>query len=159
MYTRTINDPVYKFDLIYRGSRDGINNETFKDYCNGRVASLVLIKVQNSNKIFGGYSSIGFNSIGDGYFVEFGYLWYSSSDNFIFSFEHGEDTQNMKISRVIDYSKSIIINRAGFNFGWGSLCMTNQTLHLNNSDNAYENNLHTNRTYLIEEIETFTISP
>jgi hypothetical protein len=65
----------------------------------------------------------------------------------------------MKISWVIDYSKSIIINRAGFNFGWGSLCMTNQTLHLNNSDNAYENNLHTNRTYLIEEIETFTISP
>ncbi|RGB23578.1 hypothetical protein C1646_677009 [Rhizophagus diaphanus] len=159
MYTRTINDPVYKFDLIYRGSRDGINNETFKNYCNGRVASLVLIKVQNSNKIFGGYSSIGFNSIGDGYLVEFGYLWYSSSDNFIFSFEHGEDTQNMKISRVIDYSKSIIINRAGFNFGWGSLCMTNQTLHLNNSDNAYENNLRTNRTYLIEEIETFTISP
>ncbi|RGB38668.1 hypothetical protein C1646_755474 [Rhizophagus diaphanus] len=71
MYIRTINDPVYKFDLIYR---DGINNETFKDYCNGRVASLVLIKVQNSNEIFGGYSSIGFNSIGDSYFVEFGYL-------------------------------------------------------------------------------------
>ncbi|GBC27629.2 hypothetical protein GLOIN_2v1470534 [Rhizophagus irregularis DAOM 181602=DAOM 197198] len=63
---------VYKFDLIYRGSRDGINNETFKDYCNGRVASLVLIKVQNSNKIFGGYSSIGFNSVGDGYLDIYG---------------------------------------------------------------------------------------
>jgi hypothetical protein len=89
------DDPLYNFqnfELIYRGSRDGISNKSFKDKCNGQVASLVLIKVKNSNKIFGGYSSIGFNSIGNE-LLQFdfnGYTslsFYNSSDNFIFSFE------------------------------------------------------------------------
>ncbi|GBC40215.2 hypothetical protein GLOIN_2v1470542 [Rhizophagus irregularis DAOM 181602=DAOM 197198] len=61
---RTGNDPLYKFKLIYRGSRNGINSESFKNKCNGKLASLVLIKIKGSNKIFGGYSSIGFNSLG-----------------------------------------------------------------------------------------------
>ncbi|CAB5388818.1 unnamed protein product [Rhizophagus irregularis] len=55
----------YKFNTIYRGSIDGINNKSFKNKCKGQVESLVLIKVNYSNKIFGGYSSIGFNSIED----------------------------------------------------------------------------------------------
>ena len=63
MFFRTRNDPLYKFNFIYRGIHDGINNESFRNKCNGQVASLVLIKVQRSDKIFGGYSSIGFNSI------------------------------------------------------------------------------------------------
>ncbi|EXX52852.1 uncharacterized protein OCT59_005910 [Rhizophagus irregularis] len=55
----------YKFNTIYRGSIDGINNKSFKNKCKGQVESLVLIKVNYSNKIFGGYRSIGFNSIED----------------------------------------------------------------------------------------------
>ncbi|RIA79462.1 hypothetical protein C1645_840616 [Glomus cerebriforme] len=47
----TMNDSTYNFKLIYRDRRDGINNESFKDKCNGQVASLVLIKVQQSDKI------------------------------------------------------------------------------------------------------------
>src|SRR5205823_5385530 len=54
---RTKEDPLYRFNLIYRGSRDGIDNKSFKNNeCNGQVKSLVLIKVKKSNKIFGGYS-------------------------------------------------------------------------------------------------------
>ena len=35
----------------------------FRNKCKGRIASLVLIKVQYTDKIFGGYSSIGISSI------------------------------------------------------------------------------------------------
>ncbi|GBC40181.2 hypothetical protein GLOIN_2v1762916 [Rhizophagus irregularis DAOM 181602=DAOM 197198] len=151
------NDQLYRFKLIYRGSRDGISNKSFRKKCKGRVASLVLIKVKETNKVFGGYSSIGFCSLGDDFIVKEGHRLYNSSDNFIFSFENSEDTQHMKISRVVNKSQAILDGN-GFNFGWGSLAMNNVSLHANNNSNNYENNLKTDTVYTIEEIEIFNIS-
>ncbi|GBC40176.2 hypothetical protein GLOIN_2v1834833 [Rhizophagus irregularis DAOM 181602=DAOM 197198] len=157
--SRTINDSYYKFKLVYRGSRDGMNSNSFRNRCSGRVASLVLIRVQPSGKIFGGYSSIGLSSIGDNYSIgEYGFKFYEASDNFIFSFENSKDTQNMKISRVVNHSKAILDYTAGFNFGRSSLCMSDQNLYLSNYYGNYENNLNTNTIYNIEEIETFIVS-
>jgi hypothetical protein len=156
-----INDPHYKFELIYRGSRDGIDNKSFKSKCNGRVASLVLVKVQGSDKIFGGYSSIGFNSLGNDYTVVYGYglRKYNAVGNFIFSFENENDDQNMRISRVVNNSDAILDHfDSGFNFGQGSLCMIEQNLHINNISHNYEDNISTDIVYIIEEIETFIIS-
>ncbi|RIA86155.1 hypothetical protein C1645_829684 [Glomus cerebriforme] len=149
----------YMLSLIYRGSRDGINNISFKNKCNGRIESIVLVKVQQSEKIFGGYSSIGFHSIGNNYSLEYGFRWYNSSNNFIFSFENNEDTKNMKISHVIINSKAILeYSDSGFNFGQGALSMNDKKLHVNNSCRYYENNLNTDTVYTIEEIEIFTIN-
>jgi hypothetical protein len=151
----------YDFNLIYRGSIDGISTESFKNKCKGQVESLVLIKVKQTNKIFGGYSSIGFNKIGDSLLrIDYNNLpFYYSSDNFIFSFENDEDTQNMKISRVINYDKAIYdYHGTGFDFGFNSLYINDyQRLKAHNSDRNYENNLNTNEVYNIEEIETFVI--
>ncbi|CAB4385839.1 unnamed protein product [Rhizophagus irregularis] len=151
----------YDFNLIYRGSIDGISTGSFKNKCKGQVESLVLIKVKQTNKIFGGYSSIGFNKIGDSLLrIDHNNLpFYYSSDNFIFSFENDEDTQNMKISRVINYDKAIYdYHGTGFDFGFNSLYINDyQWLKAHNSDRNYENNLNTNEVYNIEEIETFVI--
>ncbi|RGB25046.1 hypothetical protein C1646_747525 [Rhizophagus diaphanus] len=158
------NDQLYRFKLIYRGSRDGISNKSFREKCKGRVASLVLIKVKDTNKIFGGYSSIGFCSLGNDFILinnddYHDFRFYNSSDNFIFSFENSEDTKHMKISRVVNKSQAILdIDRSGFNFGWGSLSMNNINLHANNNSNNYENNLKTDTVYTIKEIEIFNIS-
>jgi hypothetical protein len=158
IYIRTRNDPTYKFKLIYCGSRDGISNNSFRRICKGQIASLVLIKVKNTNKIFGGYSSIGFSSLGNGYIVDDGFRQYKSSDNFIFSFENNRDTQNMKISRVVNKHCAILdYHDFGFNFGQGSLCMLDNSLYANNYNEYYENNLNTDMIYIIEEIETFII--
>ncbi|CAB4433090.1 unnamed protein product [Rhizophagus irregularis] len=161
MYIRTRNDPSYRLKLIYRGSRNGISNESFRKKCKGRVASLVLIKVKDSNKVFGGYSSIGVCSLGNDFdddLIRHGFQFYNSSDNFIFSFEDSEDTQNMKISRVVSNSHAILDHHAsGFNFGRSSLCMINQSLYLTNYIGNYERNLDTNKIYTIEEIETYFV--
>ncbi len=152
-FTRTENDPLYKFELIYRGSRDGINNSSFKRKCKGQMACLVLIKAHQSDKIFGGYSSIGLNSFNKSY-----YQFYKSSDNFIFSFENNNDIQNMKIGHVVDKDRAILeCNGNGFNFGWGSLCIIGQNLYVNNWG-SYENIVNDHTSYTIEEIETFIIS-
>ena len=67
------------------GSRDGISTELFRKQYNGRVTSLVLIKVKITKKIFDEYNSIKFNSFGDDYTENvIGYQFYNSSDNFIF---------------------------------------------------------------------------
>ncbi|GBB83869.1 hypothetical protein RclHR1_10530002 [Rhizophagus clarus] len=117
MYIRTRNDPLYKLNLIYRGSQDGISNRSFREKC----------------------ISIGFSSLGEDYIVEDGFRFYSSSDNFIFPFEDSEDTQNMKISRVVNKNMAILSSdNGGFNFGWGSLCMSDKRLSLNNNSNSYE---------------------
>jgi hypothetical protein len=58
----------YNFKLIYRGSIDGINVESFKNKCKDPIEGLVLIKVKQTSKIFGGYTVvllIGFHSIGN----------------------------------------------------------------------------------------------
>ncbi|EXX64220.1 hypothetical protein GLOIN_2v1843016 [Rhizophagus irregularis DAOM 181602=DAOM 197198] len=161
MYTRTINDPLYKLELIYLNIRDGFSNKSFRNKCNGRMANLVLIKVKQSNKIFGGYSPIGFSSLGEseeGYFVENNGRFYNSSNNFIFSFEHNSDNKYMKISRVVNSNKAIFDNRhCGFDFGMGSLCMSGYTLYVNNYNENYENNLNIRAIYTIAEIETFNV--
>ncbi|PKY53246.1 hypothetical protein RhiirA4_498587 [Rhizophagus irregularis] len=158
-FTTTIKNPLYEFKLIYCGSRDGINNNSFKNKCNGRLPSLVLIKAKKSNKIFGGYSSIGFSSLGDQCLIENNIRYYYSSDNFIFSFENSEDIQNMKIGRVINKSKAILETRdgCGFNFGWGSFCMDNQAFQINNRNN-YKNILKSNLAGTIDEIEAFIVT-
>ncbi|CAB4385826.1 unnamed protein product [Rhizophagus irregularis] len=149
-------DPRYEFYLDYRGSIDGISRNSFVNKCKGPLERLVLIKVKQSGKIFGGYSSIGFNSIGDGFrdLQQF----YNSSDNFIFSFENSEDTQNMKISRVKDHNKAICCDGTGFKFGLDSLFMyEDQYICARNRSHAYEDNLNTNEIFKIEEIEVYSI--
>ncbi|CAB5330055.1 unnamed protein product [Rhizophagus irregularis] len=158
----TENDSLYKFKLIYRGSHDGINNESFKRNCKGRVASLVLIKVKNTDKIFGGYSSIGFNSLGsrNDYLLNInGVRFYNSLDNFIFLFENSKDIKNMKSSHILIHKNAIITNctNVAFCFGQNSLYMKDNELYANNKSGDYENNLNTNTIYNIEEIETFVV--
>ncbi|CAI2195471.1 16793_t:CDS:1, partial [Funneliformis geosporum] len=91
---RSKNDPLYEFNLIYRGSRDGMDVNSFRTKYNLQVPTLVLVKCQGTQKIFGGYSPIVF------YNVNIGDRYTSSTDCFIFSFENNEDIQNMKLSRV-----------------------------------------------------------
>jgi hypothetical protein len=173
MSIRTEDDPLYKFDLIYRGSRDGINNESFKKKCNCQLKSLVLIKIHESDKIFGGYSSIGFDfnqhysSNSDSYtgfditrFSEH-YSSYSnrytySLDNFIFSFEND---YNCKKSCVLNpYRAMCSSHNTGFNFG-ETLYMVDQVLYVSGGSYNYESNLCTeSQTYNIEEIETYIVT-
>ncbi|RIA86164.1 hypothetical protein C1645_829700 [Glomus cerebriforme] len=152
-------DPQYKFNLIYRGSRDSLDANSFKKKCQGQIASLVLIKIQQSNKIFGGYSSIGFNSIGDELlFKDNDHHYYCSSNNFIFSFENSEDTQNMKISRVKNHSRALLKWDTGFNFGWSALYTYGQKLVVGHTHGYYEDNLQIDAIYDVEEIETFIVT-
>ena len=135
----------YKFNLIYSMNRDGF--EFFYSKCNRQGPFIVLVRVQ-SKKIYGGYNPIGYANRN---------VWQSSTESFVFSFENGKDTHNMKIGRVTNASYSVLENHKGFfNFG-NHLYLNRKNLYLSNSGNYTNvfNNLNTNLP--IEEIEVFTV--
>ncbi|GBC38310.2 hypothetical protein GLOIN_2v1480795 [Rhizophagus irregularis DAOM 181602=DAOM 197198] len=133
------NDSSYKFNLIYRGSIDGIDSNLFRNRCKSQEPILILVKCQNLKKIFGGYTPVGFYR-------------YLSNNN--------DDNQNMKISRVTSHNYAIYNNYYdgyGFSFGSGDLYMEEESLCVDNSGGYYEHNLNSYGTYTIEEIEAFRV--
>ncbi|CAI2166149.1 17303_t:CDS:2 [Funneliformis geosporum] len=156
---RRKEDPLYTFNLIYRGSQDGINNNSFRKKYDLQIPTLVLVKCQGSQKIFGGYSPIEF------YNDDYGDRFARSTDCFIFSFENNEDTGNTKLSRVKShyfnnaiYEYNAYNNTYGFNFGGGDLYTKNNYLYVGKSG-FYEHKLiENNNPFTIEEIEAFSIT-
>src|SRR5437868_7086296 len=85
-YNKKINP--YKFNLLYRASRDGNTVAAFHEKCDNKGATIVIAKVQNSEKIIGGYNPLFWDSI-DSY--------KSTNDSFIFSFADRNNIQGVKV--------------------------------------------------------------
>src|SRR6266542_1577952 len=143
---------MYKFNLLYKKSRDGFDCKTFHNKCNGQGPFIVLIKVQ-SKKTYGGYNPIGYTLRRR--------QWFTSLDCFTFSFENDQGIHNMKISRVISESCAIYEDCNCFFLYFGGhlfIRKSDQNLYLYNDgcyDNIFGIGLH-NQEHVclpIEEIE------
>ena len=68
-------------DLLYRGSVDGMTAAAFHERCDGKGATLTLIRADEGGRVcvFGGYTSVSWRSPEDGG------EWVSCSDAFLFS--------------------------------------------------------------------------
>ena len=73
-------------ELLYRGSRDGMNANTFHNKCDNKGKNIVLIQ-NDKGHIFGGYSSISWNSTTD---------WDNAPECFIFSLTNIYGTEPTK---------------------------------------------------------------
>ena len=73
-------------ELLYRGTRDGMNSNNFHSKCDGKGSNYVLIK-NDKDYIFGGFSSISWESNG-------GYK--NVSDCFIFTLTNVHKTPPTK---------------------------------------------------------------
>jgi hypothetical protein len=78
----------YKFSLLYRASRDGNTAEEFHSKCDNKGATIVVVKIKDSEQIVGGYNSISWDSSGSNK---------STKDNFIFSFTDKANLQSTKL--------------------------------------------------------------
>ncbi|CAG8448182.1 4512_t:CDS:2 [Funneliformis mosseae] len=85
-----IFDKRYKFELLYRSSRDGLNDQSFGKMCNVQDPFIVLVKQKSSEKIYGGYNPLGFRN-GSKCFA---------SESFIFSFANDKDITNMNVCHL-----------------------------------------------------------
>ena len=75
-----------KWNLLYRGSRDGMTGKSFHDKCNNKGQTITLIMNEKEN-IFGGFSSISWTCDG---------FYHKDPDCFIFSLSNIHNTEPTK---------------------------------------------------------------
>src|SRR6202000_852265 len=84
----------YKFNLLYRASRDGNTVAAFHNKCDNKGATITIAKVQNSEKIIGGYNPLFWDSSNSDK---------STNDSFIFSFPDRNNLQSAKVGYCTNY--------------------------------------------------------
>ncbi|RGB42386.1 hypothetical protein C1646_751035 [Rhizophagus diaphanus] len=52
-----LNSP-YKFQLLFRGSRDGLSGEKFHEICDNQYRTVTVIKVKDGKEILRGYNPV-----------------------------------------------------------------------------------------------------
>ncbi|EXX75066.1 BTB/POZ domain-containing protein [Rhizophagus irregularis DAOM 181602=DAOM 197198] len=92
-----INDIPYKFNLLYRASRDGNTAAAFHAKCDDKGATIVVVKITNSEQIVGGYNPLKWDSSNSRK---------QTNDSFIFSFSYRSNLQtaNVVYSQNNDHS-------------------------------------------------------
>jgi hypothetical protein len=108
------------FSLIMNSSIDGFSSEVFDRKCHDIRSTLVILTVEGTNEILGGFNPLRWGSTGE--------CWKETSSSFIFSFPNGQDHTIYRFSRAENRKKAIY--RSGLNgpnFGGGDLTLGRQT--------------------------------
>ncbi|RHZ84128.1 hypothetical protein Glove_85g115 [Diversispora epigaea] len=141
----------YKFQLLYRGSRDGYNFKTFYSKVNGHGQAIAVIKIQNSEKIIGGFNASGWN-----YNYNSLYNNNKHSDNnqnhFIFSFE---ENYKKKIGKFVSGDGLFYGRNCMLEFGNGDLKFDGSNGSCNQS--SYDKSILDVNSFVAEEMEVFKI--
>jgi hypothetical protein len=97
-YNYNTRNIPYEFNLLYRDSRDGNTIQAFHDKCDNKGATIVVVKIENSDQLVGGYNPLLWDSSGRSL---------STADSFIFSFKSKNNIQSAKLGYSYDSSTSI----------------------------------------------------
>ncbi|RHZ88718.1 hypothetical protein Glove_21g344 [Diversispora epigaea] len=114
----------YKFELLFRCSRDGNNSSTFHQKCDNQGATIMIAKIQNSEQLVGGYNPLDWNSNG----------YKNTNDSFLFSMSDKNNISGATIGRVSNSNAVYCNNGYGPTFGGG------HDLHCPNSNNNWSRN-------------------
>ncbi|RIB06416.1 hypothetical protein C2G38_2148055 [Gigaspora rosea] len=139
----------YKFNLLLRGSRDGFTRKTFHHLCDNLPGTVVVIKVDGTNEILGGYNPLVWTSKNP---LE----WFTTTNSFIFSFK----TQNFILSRIIHANQVIGCYRNSGPFFGSCFYMYDDSKkwYYTHSNALYEEPLGSNKSwFFIDEFEVFQV--
>ena len=123
-----------KMKLLYRGTRDGSEANTFHNKCNNQGPTIVLCKNEKNN-IFGGYASTDWTSNGN---------YNYANGSFLFTLTNIHGTEPTKYPITNNYNYAVYHNNSyGPTFGNGhDLYISNNYLNNNSSyaglGNAYQ---------------------
>ncbi|GBB85425.1 hypothetical protein RclHR1_11970001 [Rhizophagus clarus] len=101
----------YNFNLLYRASRDGNTTAAFHAKCDNKGATIIVVKVANSEQIVGGYNP---------FFWDTSNTYKSTYDSFLFSFINKNSHQSAKVGYSNGDQQSIgCFSYNGAQFGAG----------------------------------------
>ncbi|GBC10234.1 hypothetical protein RclHR1_09460007 [Rhizophagus clarus] len=153
-----LKDIPFEFKLIYRASREGFNTEKFHECCDNKGPTVVIIKVQNSGEIIGGYNPLdwrSFNSTKKEPYIDHEC---KTSNSFIFSLSSKSNGIIPILSRVTSKKESIIwCKKKGPCFGLQDLWIQYNSRTGKSKQSSYENKIIDNETFEIKEYEVFQI--
>ncbi|CAG8480021.1 2365_t:CDS:2, partial [Acaulospora morrowiae] len=149
----------HQFSLLYRGTRDGFDANSFHNKVNGQGQAIVIIKVKDSGEIIGGFNASGWCNKKIRKFGRRTYIseyydrgWIKNSDHFIFSFGSRDDYKTMKIGRLIDKRYGVYdYGGSMIEFG-GSDLLLDGTIGTCNK-NHYDQCILDTDTFIAEELE------
>ncbi|RHZ88721.1 hypothetical protein Glove_21g341 [Diversispora epigaea] len=139
----------YKFELLFRCSRDGNNSNTFHQKCNNQGATIVIAKIQNSDRLVGGYNPLDWNSNG----------YKNTYDSFLFSMSDKNNISGATIGRIYQSHGNAIFCNNGYGptFGAGhDLHCPNSNNNWNYSPNSY-NNINLPSPFTVSDWEVFKV--
>jgi hypothetical protein len=96
-----------KWTLLYRGTRDGFGADDFQSKCDDHSNTLTIVKAKVSSNIFGGFTSINWNSTNG---------WKSDTNVFLFSLTN-KDNQPSKMKQISSASSIYCRSNYGPSFG------------------------------------------
>ncbi|CAB4412256.1 unnamed protein product [Rhizophagus irregularis] len=136
----------YKFQLLFKRSRNGSNVEIFHKLCDGKPNTVTFIKVKETEDILGGYNPLKWESTG---------VYDETKDSFIFSFRNN-DVRNAIISNVQNSNYAVANNPShGPQFGNDIFVFTN---HIYCQKDIYDKKIRdVNENLNIEDYEVFRI--
>ncbi|RIB01470.1 hypothetical protein C2G38_2230702 [Gigaspora rosea] len=153
---------AYQFNLIYRGTRDGFSNVAIINRCQNHGSYVVVIKIRGSNKVVGGYNSLGYRrSMNNTQSFQSGFLtqmeWKYSLDSFLFNSDDMKNIKTMHLSRVSTPNQAHYAStHHAVNFG-------NSDLICNGLAGSCYKNYYQYRLleseFTTEEIEIFAVNP
>ncbi|KAF0501280.1 kelch-like protein 17 [Gigaspora margarita] len=151
---KTIDDKIssefqYKFNLLFRSSRDGLSSQTFHQKCDHKGATIVIAKISNSNMLVGGYNPLDWYGNAS---------WKNTTDSFIFSINDPNNLQSAKLGRVTNSSYAVYChNGYGPTFGGGhDLYGPNGNTSWQRNTNSYPD-IGTPNSFIISDYEVFRI--
>ena len=153
-----------KFELLYRGTRDGMNSYAFHQKCDNKGPTICLYK-NNKNHIFGGYAAISWTNSGE---------WKPATNSFLFTLTNMHNTEPMKLphsekdkiysvyhhpeygpsfgsGRDISISTDFIFGESYANFPYTYVDITGKKFSIFSSD------LNSNK-FKLKEIEVFSVN-
>ncbi|RIA94057.1 hypothetical protein C1645_803730 [Glomus cerebriforme] len=142
MYT---NATPYEFNRIFSSSLNEFSSTSFHNKCDDKGANIVVIKIQNSNQLVGGYNSLDWNGVD----------WKNTADSFIFSFDDYKNVKTGKIGRVINTQFALQSDPTGGPIFGNELSVKNNMGYSSSSINYTNINIPTN--FMIESYEVFQI--
>ncbi|GBC02603.1 hypothetical protein RclHR1_04700005 [Rhizophagus clarus] len=146
----------YNFRLLLRGTRDGFTSQKFHELCDNKGATIVLMRVANTNQIIGGYNPVSWQG---GLFGK----WIKTSDSFIFNIGEGIDLNQAVLSRIHQDHYSMALFCAdvrGPSFGCHDLWMpnfSNLSLKCTSRHSYYVNQIIDTTKFNVEEYEVFQV--
>ncbi|RGB42987.1 hypothetical protein C1646_661813 [Rhizophagus diaphanus] len=136
----------YNLELINRGSWDGMNLHTFCNMCYFKTSTLIVIKLEGSDIVVGGYNPKTWNSSD--------YDWIPVNNSFIFSFDNSKLESDSYILSRIKYQNFAIKNFVNA-IGFGDLQFLPNGIY---NHKYYEKRIQCKNLFFIEDYEIYKIS-